>query len=56
MEILTVLDYCDSSINIYNISSDDNRDIEIILKELGHNIDECDWMFSENISINDNRK
>lgn len=48
MEKLIVMDYSDSSINIYKINNSDDRDDESILSDLGHNIDECSYMWCEN--------
>lgn len=44
------MDYSDSSINIYENPED--KMTEELLKERGHNIDECSVMFCENVTIN----
>lgn len=55
MEYLIVMNYCISSIDIYLIDSE--YDItEDKLKELGYNIDEISYMFTENYSINVDNK
>lgn len=49
------MNYCISSIDIYLIDSE--YDItEDKLKELGYNIDEISYMFTENYSINVDNK
>lgn len=52
MERLVVMDYSDSSVNIYNINNSDNRDTESILSDLGHNIDDCSVMWCESVKVN----
>lgn len=55
MEHLIVMNYCNSSIDIYPIDSE--CDItEDKLKELGYNTDEISYMFTENYSINVSNK
>ena len=50
MERLVVMDYSDSSINIYE-NPEDNKTTEELLEERGHNIDECSVMFCESVNI-----
>lgn len=52
MEKLVVIDYSDISINIYDISSEDKRDTNDILKSLGHSPQCCTVMYGDNIKIN----
>ncbi len=51
MERLVVMDFSDSSVTIYE-NPDENKDTETLLKEYGHNIEECSVMFCENVTIN----
>lgn len=54
MEKLAVIDYSNSSITIYTLDEELSsiEDSEELLKKLGHNTDECSWMFSEkNIKV-----
>lgn len=53
MEKLAVMDYSNSSITIYTLDEELSsiEDSEEVLKKLGHNTDECSWMFSENIKV-----
>lgn len=50
MERLVVMDYSDSSVTIYE-NPDDNKSTEELLKENGHNIDECNVMYCESVTI-----
>lgn len=50
MERLVVMDYSDNSVTIYENPGHD--DTEELLKERGHNIDECSVMFCESVTIN----
>ena len=51
MEKLVVMDYSDSSISIYP-NPKEYLDSETLLSEYGHNINECSFMFCENVTIN----
>mgnify|MGYP006902870779 CR=1 FL=1 len=52
-ETLVVLDYSDSSVNIYgNVPDMDNP--EDLLKHYGHDIDQCSWMICEKVRLNIN--
>ena len=50
MERLVVMDFSDNSVNIYTNLED--KDTETLLREYGHNIDDCSIMFCENVTIN----
>lgn len=50
MENLVVLDFNTSSVTIYN-NVEYTKDIETLLNNLGHNIDEVSYMWSDNLSI-----
>lgn len=51
MERLVVMDFSDSSVTVYN-NPDESKDTETLLREYGHNIDECSVMFCESVTIN----
>ena len=50
MERLVVMDFSDSSVSVYTNPKDE--DTETLLRELGHNIDDCCVMFCESVTIN----
>ena len=50
MERLVVMDFSDSSVNVY--TNPEDKDTETLLRECGHNIDECSVMFCESVTIN----
>ncbi len=50
MERLVVMDFSDSSVSVYTNPKD--KDTETLLRELGHNIDDCSVMFCESVTIN----
>ena len=50
MERLVVMDFSDSSVSVY--TNPEDKDTESLLKEYGHNIDECSVMFCESVTIN----
>ena len=50
MERLVVMDFSDSSVNVY--TNPEDKDTETLLKKYGHNIDECSVMFCESVTIN----
>lgn len=54
MERLVVMDFSDSSISVY--TNPEDKDTETLLKELGHDIDECSVMFCESVTINLNNE
>ena len=45
------MDYSDSSVTVYENPPEDKY-TEELLKERGHNIDECSVMFCESVTIN----
>lgn len=47
---LIVLDFNNSSVHIYN-NITYTEDIDSLLKELNHNIDEVSYMWSDNLNI-----
>ena len=49
MEKLVVMDFSDSSVSVY--TNPEDKDTETLLRELGHNIDECSVMFCESATI-----
>lgn len=51
MERLVVMDFSDSSVTIYS-NPDENKDTETLLREYGHNFEECSVMFCESVTIN----
>lgn len=46
------MDYSDCSISIYDVTDIKNQDIDNYIDEHGHNLDECDYMLSDSITIN----
>ena len=50
MERLVVMDFSDSSVSIY--TNPEDKDTEALLRDYGHNIDECSVMFCESVTIN----
>ena len=50
MERLVVMDFSNNSINIY--TNPEDKDTETLLRKYGHNIDDCNIMFCENVTIN----
>lgn len=51
MERLVVMDYSSSSVTVYPISENDQKTTETLLESLGHNPDECSYMFCESVKI-----
>lgn len=49
-EKLVVMDYSDNSVTIYN-NIDSDASTEDLLKERGHNLENCIVMFTDNLSI-----
>lgn len=49
MERLVVMDFSDSSVTIYENPED--KSTEELLKDLGHNIHECNYMYCESVTI-----
>ena len=52
MEKLVVLDYANSSFNIYTVKSSDIDNLEQFLNSLGHRLDDCAVMQGNKITIN----
>ena len=52
MKKLIVMDYSNCSISIYDVTGIKNQDIDNYIDEHGHNLDECEYMISDNITIN----
>ena len=50
MERLVVMDFSDNSVSVY--TNPEDKDTETLLREFGHNIDECSVMFCESGTIN----
>ena len=50
MERLVVMDFSDNSVSVY--TNPEDTDTETLLREYGHNIDECSYMFCESVTIN----
>jgi hypothetical protein len=47
MERLTILDFTTGDVDIYPIEYDYEPDMEELLEELGHNANNCQWMFGD---------
>ena len=46
MEHLTILDFATGEVDIYPIEYDNEPDMDELLEKLGHNSNDCQWMFS----------
>lgn len=52
MEQIAILDYSTNNVYIYKITEElEGYNTENLLKELGHNLDNCSIMFGENIKV-----
>lgn len=51
MEKLIILDFSLGSVDIYDIDSEYEPDMEELLDSLGHRADDCHWMFAERPEI-----
>lgn len=52
METLTILDFCTGEVDIYPVEYENEPDMDELLDSLGHNANDCQWMFSGgNITI-----
>lgn len=52
MEQIAILDYSTHNVYIYDITEElEGYDTETLLKELGHNLDNCSVMFGDDIKI-----
>ena len=47
MEKLIVLDFATGSVDIYNTEYKNEPDMDDLLDYLGHNANDCQWMFTE---------
>ena len=47
MELLTILDFSTGEVDIYPCEYEQEPCMEDLLEELGHNANDCQWMFSE---------
>ena len=47
MELLTILDFTTGEVDIYPVEYDNEPDMDELLDSLGHNANNCLWMFSE---------
>lgn len=52
METLTILDFSTGEVDIYSVEYENEPDMDELLDSLGHNANDCQWMFSSgNITI-----
>ena len=52
MEKIAILDYSTNNVYIYKMTEElDGYNTEDILKELGHDLNNCSVMFGENIGV-----
>lgn len=47
MERLIILDFCTGDVDIYPVEYEQEPDMDDLLERLGHNANDCQWMFSE---------
>lgn len=47
MEKLVILDYSTGEVDIYNTQFEDGFNADDVMKQLGHNPDDCLWMYAE---------
>lgn len=47
MEQLIILDYCTGDVDIYPVEYDNEPDMYELLDSLGHNANDCNWMFTQ---------
>ena len=47
MEQLIILDYCTGDVDIYPVEYDNEPDMYEPLDSLGHNANDCNWMFTQ---------
>ena len=45
MEHLTILDFTTGEVDIYPVEYDNEPDMDELLDSLGHNANDCQWMF-----------
>lgn len=46
MERLIVLDFATGDVDIYPVEYEQEPDMDELLERLGHNANDCQWMFS----------
>lgn len=47
-EYLTIMDFCTGETHIYPVHYNQDPCMEELLESLGHNANDCQWMFSSN--------
>lgn len=47
MERLIILDFCTGEVDIYPVEYEEEPDMDELLDSLGHNANDCQWMFSD---------
>lgn len=47
MEKLIVLDFSTGEVDIYPVEYENEPDMDDLLDDLGHNANDCQWMFTE---------
>jgi len=47
MEQLIILDFTTAEVDIYNVEYDYEPDMDELLDSLGHNANNCQWMFGD---------
>lgn len=47
MERLIILDYATGNVDIYPVEYEYEPDMDELLDSLGHNANDCQWMFTE---------
>ena len=47
MEHLIILDFATGEVDIYPIEYDNEPDMDELLDSLGHNANDCQWMFTQ---------
>lgn len=55
MEKLVILDYSKGMLDIYDVNPGVTAD-ERYIEELGHNPNECSWMFKEDVTVRFNKE
>ena len=47
MENLVILDFATGEVDIYPVEYDNEPDMDELLDSLGHNSNDCQWMFTQ---------
>lgn len=47
MEKLIILDFSTGEVDIYPVEYENEPDMDDLLDDLGHNANDCQWMFTE---------